>query len=136
MNHSQNKNTVRLLIEEALNKGNTSILEEIIHPGYLYTSPTEQMKGVSELKAFVLSIRKAFADLTISIDDQIAEGDKVCTRISMKGTHSGDFLDFPQTGKKVNLQGVIISKIEDGLIKEEWELLDQLTLLQQLGITT
>lgn len=131
---TENKNTVRLFIEEALNRGNTSVLKEIIHARYRYSSPTETMEGIEQLEGFILALRIAFPDLHVSIEDQIGENDKVCTRVSMTGTHQGDFLGTPPSGKTVNLQGVIISHLEDGLILQEWELLDQLSLLQQLGL--
>ena len=129
-----NKATVRLLIEEVFNKGNLSVLNEVIHEDYYYHSPTEKMEGTDDLRAFVQAFRSAFPDLHIRVDDQIAEGDKVSTRITMTGTHRGDFLGLPETGKRVHIQGVVLSRLQDGLIREEWELLDQLTLLQQLGI--
>ena len=131
---TDSKGTVSLLIDEVFNKGNLSVLEEIVHPDYHYESPTETMEGIADLKAFAQAFRSAFPDLQISIDEQIAEGEKVSTRISMTGTHRGDFLGLPATDRKVQLQGVVLSRLEDGLIKNEWELLDQLTLLQQLGI--
>lgn len=129
-----NKETVRLLIEEVLNKGNFSVLDQVVHTNYHYQSPTETMDGIDDLKAFVQALRVAFPDLHIHILDQIADEEKVCTRIFMTGTQQGDFLGLPATGKAVQLQGVVISRLEAGLIAEEWELLDQLTLLQQLGI--
>ena len=132
--NTQNKATVRLFINEALNHGNLSVIDEIIHPDYRYQSPTESMHGTSDLKAFVLALRSAFPDLSVAIDEQIAEADRVCTQVTLKGTHSGDFFEIPATGKPIHLQGVILSGFEGGLIREEWELLDQLSLLQQLGI--
>ncbi len=129
------KTNVCLLIEEVFNKGNLSVLEEVIHTGYRYRSPTESMEGIEDLRAFVLAFRSAFPDLHIRIDDQISEGDKVATRITMTGTHLGDFLGMPATNQSVCIQGLVISHLKEGLIAEEWELLDQLTLLQQLGIT-
>ena len=129
------KKNVCLLIEEVFNKGNLSVLEEVIHTGYRYRSPTESMEGIEDLRAFVLAFRSAFPDLHISIDDQISEGYKVATRITMTGTHLGDFLGMPATNQSVCIQGLVVSHLKEGLIAEEWELLDQLTLLQQLGIT-
>ncbi len=131
---TDSKETVSLIIDEVFNKGNLSVLEEIVHPDYRYESPTETMEGIADLRAFAQAFRSAFPDLHIAIDDQVAEEEKVSTRITMTGTHEGDFLGLPATGKKVNLQGVVLSQLEDGLIKKEWELLDQLALLQQLGI--
>ncbi|MBD5782040.1 ester cyclase [Pelagicoccus sp. NFK12] len=130
----QNKQTVRIFIEEALNRGNLRVIDEVIHASYRYDSPNEAMQGVEQLKAFVLALRSAFPDLYIAIEEQIAEGQSVCTRISLSGSHQGPFLGVPATGKSVQLQGVIISRFEGPLILHEWELLDQLGLLQQLGL--
>jgi len=131
---TQNKETIRLLVEEVFNQGNLSVLSEVIHSEYVYESPTERMEGVEELRAFIQALRIAFPDLHLRIEDQIAEGEKVTTKVTMSGTHRGDLLGLPETGRSIYLQGVIISRLEVGLIREEWELLDQLTLLQQLGI--
>lgn len=131
---TDSKQTVRLFIEEAINRGNLIVLNEIIHPEYRYASPTESMKGIDQLEAFILALRSAFPDLVVTIEEQFGEDRKVCTRISMTGTHQGDFLGIPATGKSIDLQGVIISRLEEGFIVSEWELLDQLTLLQQLGL--
>lgn len=128
------KETVRVLIEEAINKGNLLVLKGIIHTQYRYSSPSKRMNGIDQLESFILDLRSAFPDLAVSIDEQFGEMQKVCTRITMTGTHQGDFVGIPATGKSVSLQGVIISQMRDGLIAEEWELLDQLSLLQQLGL--
>ncbi len=134
--NTEKKETIRLLIEEAFNRGNLLVLKDIIHPDYQYSSPSDSMEGIDDLKAFIMAIRSAFPNLHIEILEQVAEGYKVCTRISMTGTHQGDFLGIPATSKTVNLQGVVISQLRDDLIAKEWELLDQLTLLQQLGIAS
>lgn len=131
---TNSKETVRLLIEEVFNKGNLNVLNEVVHKNYNYQSPTVSMEGIDDLRAFATAFRSAFPDLHVGIDEQIAENEKVCTRITMTGTHQGDFLGLPATEKSVKLQGVVISQLEEGLILKEWELLDQLTLLQQLGI--
>lgn len=127
------KETVRLLIEEVFNKGNLSVLGEVMHEAYHYQSPTESMDGIEDFRAFVKAFRSSFPDLHICIEDQIAEDNKVSTRIKITGTHLGDFLEFPKTGNKVYIQGVVLSRLQDGLIIEEWELLDQFTLLKQLS---
>ena len=131
---TDHKKTVGLLIEEVFNKGNLYVMEEVVHADYRYQSPTESMQGIEDLRAFVMAFRVAFPDLHIRIEDQIAEGEKVSTRITMTGTHRGDFLELPATGKPVRIQGVVLSRLQEGLIVQEWEFLDQLTLLQQLGL--
>lgn len=132
--NTKNQNAVTLFIEETLNRGNLMVIGDLIHPNYRYDSPSESMQGIDQLKAFVQALRNAFPDLRVHIEEQFGTDEKICTRISMTGTHLGDFLGIPATGKPVKLQGVIISQIKDGLIHREWELLDQLTLLQQIGL--
>lgn len=132
--NSNNKLTVRLLIEEVFNRGNLIVLEKIVHPEYRYSSSTEKMQGIEDLKSFILGLRSAFPNLKITIEEQVGEGENICTRISVTGTHQGDFLDIPPTGKEINVQGIVLSRLENGLIRDEWELLDQLVLLQQLGL--
>ncbi len=132
--NTKNKDIVRILIEEAINKGNLFVLKEIIHPQYRYISPSESMSGIDQLESFILALRSAFPNLKVTIDEQLGEDQRVCSRITMTGTHQGDFLGIPATGRSIRLQGVIISELRDGLIAEEWELLDQLSLLQQLGL--
>jgi steroid delta-isomerase-like uncharacterized protein len=127
------KNVVRILIDEAFNKGNLSVLENIIHSDYQFHSPTERMVGLDELSAFISYLRLAFPDIQIRIEDQILGGEKICTRFTLTGTHLGDFLGIPKTGRSVKVQGVVVSRLKEGLIVEEWEILDQLTLSQQLG---
>ncbi|MFK7909129.1 MAG: ester cyclase [Akkermansiaceae bacterium] len=126
---------IQYFIEEVFNRGNISVIHEAVSPNYKYTSPTERMNGPQELAAFVAAFRSAFPDLKISILEQLSTGESVTTRIRFTGSHHGDFLGMPPTHKSVDVEGCVISKFQDGLIVEEWEILDQLTLLQQLGAT-
>ena len=77
---------------------------------------------------------KAFPDSQVTIDDMIAEGDQVVTKKTFSGTHTGDFVGIPATGKRVTLQFVDIMRLRDGKIVEHWNCLDQLSLMQQLGV--
>lgn len=128
------KHIVSTFIREAFNRGNTTIINELIHPGYQYTSPTDRLDGPAELAAFVAALREAFPDLSVTVTDQIEDTETVCTRLLVKGTQRGPFLDIPPTGNSVNIEGVVISRFKDGLIREEWELLDQHQFLTQLGV--
>ncbi|MGB0371360.1 MAG: ester cyclase [Opitutales bacterium] len=131
MNNAQ---IVQRFIEDVLNQGQISTISEIAHPQYRYTSPTEQMNGPEELGAFVAALRAAFPDLKVEILDQLDSGESVCTRIRFTGTHQGDFLGMNPSYKSVDVEGCIISKFQDARIHEEWEILDQLTMLKQLGV--
>lgn len=122
-------------IEAVFNRGDLSKIQQFIHPNYSYLSPTERMDGPEALSGFVQAFRMSFPDLNITIIDQDSGAHSVFTRIRVTGTHRGEFLGMPATHKAINVEGCVISKFEDDMILEEWELLDNLTLLQQLGAT-
>ena len=78
--------------------------------------------------------RAAFADLRVTIEDLVAEGDKVVKRFTLRGTHTGAFEGLPPTGKQIMLDGITIVRLADGKIQEIWEAYDMLGVLQQLGV--
>ncbi|SHI75486.1 conserved hypothetical protein, steroid delta-isomerase-related [Malonomonas rubra DSM 5091] len=124
----------QLFIEEAFNKGNLSALDKIIHPNYLYRSPGNEVKGIDELKAFISAFRHGFPDLSLKIDDQVFAEDKACTSFTLTGTHMEEFMGIPATNRQVNVHGIVMSRFQDNKILEDWEVLDELSLLQQLGV--
>ncbi len=79
-------------------------------------------------------LRNAFPDITYTIEDLIAEGDKVVARWSAQGTHRGDFMGIPPTNKQVRFSEIEIIRVVDGKAVEEWEELDRLGLMTQLGV--
>lgn len=81
------------------------------------------------------AIRSAFPDFHLVIEDQIAEGDKVGTRVTFHGTHQGEFRGIAPTGKQIEYSGVAIDRIVGGKAVEMWHLANQLALLQQVGAT-
>jgi steroid delta-isomerase-like uncharacterized protein len=125
---------IRTFIDEAFNKGNLSILEEVIHPEYQYWSPDSQLKGIGQLGEFIQAFRNAFPDLNLQIDDFFSSNDRTCTAFTLKGTHEKDFMGIPATKNSVEVQGVVISRIKDNKILEDREILDNLTFFQQLGV--
>ena len=125
---------VRLFIEEVFNKGNFSVLEEVIHSEYSYSSPEEQLEGIDQLRDLVQGYRQGFPDLHLSIDDLFVADNRVCTRFTLTGTHQGDYMGMSATGKTVKVTGIVISRLTDGKIIEEWEILDMAGFLQQLGL--
>ena len=129
----QPQDLVRELIERGINQSDASAVDELVHPTYRYRTPTESLEGSEQLKALFAGYREAFPDLKIIIDQQFAEGEQVCTRLTLRGTHLGPFQGAPATGRQIQVQGVVISRITDGQITEEWELIDELALANQLG---
>ena len=130
----QSEYLIRTFIDEAFNKGNLSMLEEVIHPEYQYWSPDSQLKGIGQLREFIQAFRNAFPDLNLQIDDFFSSNDRTCTAFTLKGTHEQDFMGIPATKKSVEVQGMVISRIKDNKILEDREILDNLTFFQQLGV--
>jgi steroid delta-isomerase-like uncharacterized protein len=130
------KGITRRMVEEVLNKGRLDVIDEIIAPGYVGHDPAlpQDVVGPNGERELVRGYRAAFPDLTLTIDDQIAEGDRVVTRWTARGTHSGDLWGIAATGKEVTVTGTAIDRIEDGRIVESWSHWDALGLMQQLGV--
>jgi len=79
-------------------------------------------------------LRKAFPDVSLALEDLVVEGDRVAARMTMRGTHSGEYLGIKPTGRTVKVTGFEISKTRDGKYAETWGLLDIFSLLNQLGV--
>jgi predicted ester cyclase len=92
------------------------------------------VSGRDGIKQLINLYRAAFPDFHMTFEDQIAEGDKVASRWTMRGTHTGDLLGIGPTGKQGTMTGIVISRLAGHTIAEEWENFDQLGLLQQLGV--
>jgi steroid delta-isomerase-like uncharacterized protein len=132
----ENKALTRRVIEEANSKGNLDVVDEFIAPDYVLhtpTAPTGEVHGTEDYKQLISRQRSAAPDLNFTVEDQIAEGEKVVTRYSASGTHQEEFMDAAPTGNQVTTTGIVISRIADGKIVEEWLEWDVLGLMQQLG---
>jgi steroid delta-isomerase-like uncharacterized protein len=135
MSTEENKALAQLWIEEAWNKGNLTIVEELIAPNYLLHDPTRPgLRGRQGIKQSVVMFRTAFPDLQFTIEDQIAEGDKVVTRYLVHGTHQGPLMGIAATGKQGTIAGIDIYRIADGKIEEAWSNWDTLGMLQEMGV--
>ena len=130
----QPEDLIHTLIDEAFNKGDLSVLEEIIHPEYQYSSTDSQLKGIDQLSQFIQTFRSSFPDLNLQIDDLVATDNRSCTAFTLRGTHKEDFMGISATNKSVEIRGIVMSRIEDDKIVEEWEILDNLNFFQQLGV--
>ena len=114
---------------------NPDILDEVYARDLVWHEPDQDIRGYEQAKQFVSTFFTAFPDLNATVEDVIAEGDKVVTRWTIRGTHQGEIEEFgPPTGKQTELQGISIHRIEGGKIVEEWNRYDNLSLLQQLGL--
>jgi predicted ester cyclase len=135
MSTKENKTKQRRVWEEVVNKGDLSLVDEFIAPSYIYHGPMGmEYKGPAGLRQLITMFRTAFPDLHTTIDDMVAEGDKVATRITARGTHEGELMGIAPTGKKITFTGILITRWVGGKEVEAWEIPDMLGMMQQLGV--
>jgi steroid delta-isomerase-like uncharacterized protein len=130
----QNKMLIRRDIEEIYNRGNLAVVDEVAASDLVIHLPSAEIHGLAGAKQYVTSLRAAFPDLQITIEDQVADGDRVATRWTARGTHTGAFQGIPPTGKQIRVSAINIDRIDDGKVVECWVNSDDLGLLQQLGV--
>ena len=135
MTTEQNKSLFRQFIDEVFNQGNMSAVDELVAPDFVEHEelppgiPTDR-EGVKQL---TLMLRSAFPDFKATIDDMLAEGDKVVVRMTWRGTHRGEFMGIPATGKSVSIGVIDIVRFSEDKFVEHWGLMDNAGMMQQLG---
>ncbi len=134
MSTEENKATIRRYIEEAWNKGNVAIIDELMAPSYARymagSAPPLDREGQKQrIKGFL----NAFPDLRLTIEDLVAEGDKVVFRMTGRGTHHSAFMGIAPTGKPMTITIIDIARFANGQVVEHWGNRDDLGMLQQLG---
>ena len=130
-----NKALVRRWLAE-MDKRNLHIVDELVAVDYIDHNPpipdlAPGREGVKQANALLLT---AFPDASHTIEDQIAEGDKVVTRMTVRGTFVGEYLGIPPNGKQITVEGIMIHRIAGGQLVEHWAVADNLRLFQQLGV--
>ncbi len=134
MSAEENKTLVRCWLEEAWNQGNMTIIDELAAPDFVdHHLPPGVPPNAEGHKIWVQMARAGFPDIHITIEDMIAEGDKVVARITVTGTNTGEFMGIPPSGKAIRVGGIGISRIADGKSVEYWENFNALGLMQQIG---
>ncbi len=133
MSPEENKSRVIRLIQEGINRGNESVIDELVAP--TFSSEGEMAAAGSEgFKALAAAFRTAFPDGQLEIQDILAEGDKVITWAVFTGTHNGPLEGIPPTGKKVSVKDVDLYRLQDGKVVSMRAHFDQLGMMQQLGV--
>jgi len=131
----ENKAIARRWFEEIYNKGDLVVADDIIGTNFVLHDPNSPLiRGPEGFKQSVISNRTAFPDIHFTVEDQIAEGDKVVTRWTVCGTHRGDLIGIAPTGEKVAVVGISIARMAGGKIVESWDSWDALGMMQQLGV--
>jgi steroid delta-isomerase-like uncharacterized protein len=126
---------VARFIEEAINQGNIDATNDFCHEDVVEQVPfPDQGPGVEGIKDVIRAMLAGFPDMHWTIEEQVAEGDKVVTRFEWTGTHEGEFLGVPATGRRVRVWGVVIDRLEGGKIKDTRMIMDMLGMMMQLGV--
>jgi predicted ester cyclase len=135
MSTEENKSLARYYVEQVLNEGNLNALDNLVSPNYKrHISPTAPSLTLEAQKQRLAGLRAAFPDVYVTIDDLIAEGDRVAFCMTLRGTHQGQFQGIAPTGKPVTVFAFDVVRIENGKFIEHWGGPDLLNLLQQLGV--
>ena len=119
-------------IYEAINTGNLALLDKFVAPGYVEHS--EGFQGVEPFRQQVAAFRAAFPDLRVTIDDLMIDGDRFASRTTVTGTHTGDLMGMPATGRHISVEAVDLGHIENGQAKDRWGGLNMYSMLIQLGV--
>lgn len=127
-----NKTLVRRMLEEGFTKHNAAIFDELLPDCTFHSPSVGELRGYA-YRQFLGAVLAAFPDGRWTIEDQVAEGDKVVTRWTFVGTHEGELMGIRPTNKKVAISGIMIDRVVGGRIAEEWEESDTLGMMQQLG---
>jgi steroid delta-isomerase-like uncharacterized protein len=131
----ENKAVVRRWFEELFNAGNLEVADEIIAPDHINHDPTlpDIPSGPEGQRQIVNLYRGAFTNAHISIEEQLAEGERVATRWSGSGTHQGELMGVAATGNQVRVTGITINRVWGGKIQESWSNYDALGMMRQIG---
>ena len=138
MSAEENKEKARRLMEEAFGQGKVEVIEEVLHSDFVCYDPNSEsgeVRGSETIKGEIEYFRSAVPDLTYTVEEQVAEGDKVVTRWKASGTHQGEFFGVPGSGNRIEMSGIQIDRFDDesGKMVEEWPEYDLLGAMRQMG---
>lgn len=135
MTSEENKKFMNYFIEEVINKKNVNATDALVSEGFIEHVPFPgQQPGREGLKFVLNAMFTAFPDMSWTVNEQIAEGEKVVTRFTWTGTHKGEFMGIPATEKRVEVWGVVIDVVRNNFFSESRIIMDNIGLLQQLGV--
>jgi steroid delta-isomerase-like uncharacterized protein len=135
MSTEENKALVRRFVDEVQSGGNIDAIDELCSPEFVnHSAPPGMPSNCEGVKQVTAMFRRAFPDSYFTVEEMVAEGDKVATRKSFRGTHQGEFMGIPPTGRQVSIGLIDIVRINDRQVVEHWSMGDNLGMLQQLGV--
>ena len=135
MSTEENKALVRRFVDEAQSRGNVDAIDELCSPEFVnHSAPPGVPSNREGIKQVTAMFRQAFPDSYFTVEDMVAEGDKVATRKTFHGTHQGEFMGISPTGYQVSIGLIDIVRIADGKVVEHLSMGDNLGMMQQLGV--
>jgi predicted ester cyclase len=134
MSTEANKALVYRLFEEGLNKNNSRVIDELVGPNYVNHNFPAPAPGAEGFKQVIGMFQTAFPDMQVTVEDAVAEGDKVATRGYFTGRHHGAFMGIPATDMPIKVAYSDVWRIENGKLVENWVQMDLLGMMQQLGV--
>jgi steroid delta-isomerase-like uncharacterized protein len=135
MSVEDNKAILKRIFDEIWNKGNLDLIPELISPEYVGHSPQGENRGIEDYREGISTTRAAFPDLHMSIDFIIGEDDYLASQVTMTGTHQGEYMGIPATGKKVTYKHALFTHIKNGTSVEATPFGNALSFYQQLGVS-
>ncbi len=131
-----NKAIARRLAEELVQGGDLALVDELFAVDYVPHDPSDPGRpgGRDGARQFIAMLHTGMSDVRYTIEDLIAEGDRVMYRWTLRGRHTGPFMGIPPTGNRIAIDGIDLFRIEAGRIAESWVAADALGMLQQLGV--
>jgi predicted ester cyclase len=134
MSTEENKALAYRVVEEIFSQGDLNRVDELLAPDMVVHDPDKELRGREQVKQGIVRLHAAFPDLRYTIEDLIAEGDKVAMRYRGWGTHQGEFRGVLPTGKEMTYTGILILRFAEGKVVEHWAVSDVLGIFQQLGV--
>jgi steroid delta-isomerase-like uncharacterized protein len=135
MSAEENKAVVRRFFEELLSTDNIALADELLSSDFrFYFAGSPDPMDLKQYKEFLVARRAAFPDRRFVVEDMIAEGDKVSARFTMRGTHKGEFRGLAPSGVEVTMTGIDMIRLAEGKMVEDRVEVDQLGMMQQLGV--
>ncbi len=138
MQPEENKAVIRRFLKDFFEGGNLDLADELFAPDYVLHDPAvpEEVRGPEGIKQYVSMYRSAYPDTRFTVEDQIAEGDRVVTRWTGQGTHQGELMGISPTGNQVTVTGIEFDRVSEGKMQETWVNYDALGMMQQLGVVS
>jgi steroid delta-isomerase-like uncharacterized protein len=132
MTTTDNKNLIRTFVEEVINQGRLERADDLVAVDFLELDPLPgQKQGREGLKQVIAGMRAAFPDIHWTVDEIVAEGDKVFSRFTWSGTHLGEFLGISPTNKQIKVTGMVLDRVVAGNMTESRILMDGVSMMRQ-----